>query len=492
MKPLLDGKALAKALNTPPGPWMKDALDVVMAYQLRNPGVATAEGAVEEVRRVQSVNGEGADAGEGNGERGGELTSALLQHFLSLTIRPAFTQKSATASKSLGITANGRKDTTTALPQKVTAEDFDDTKQKPWKSSQNPEILSLLAWCINSLTPSTTERFWPLILPPVLTLLDDWEVRYKTLGARYLCRLLLVTPRALLEKTGLGDVFDEALVPCLGFLPPVTGEEESVSLLEEVLPALLALAVLRFPAPGSRQKAPRMGLNPQILNAKHQPSKAKEKEQGSRVASLDRLLRKGFLHGYSLCGSPSSPSSYSPAVLATLFAHLPPVLNQMGVESVKHLRFLVPTISETMARAPDLLSRFPQRKARVEEDEGTTTIDAGMDTQVGLRLLLAATRALQAVILNAWPRFHVYKGEIVKGLVQSWIALCDFRNAEATGQSAEGSLDDTTEDGMRLWRDELKESVAILRAAVQREAPEFQEECALLVEVEPRLNGLFA
>ena len=37
LKPLLDGKALAKALDTPPGPWMKDALDVVMAYQLHYP-----------------------------------------------------------------------------------------------------------------------------------------------------------------------------------------------------------------------------------------------------------------------------------------------------------------------------------------------------------------------------------------------------------------------------------------------------------------------
>ncbi|KKY25746.1 putative trna nucleotidyltransferase [Diplodia seriata] len=39
LKPLLDGKALAKALETPPGPWMKSALEVVMAWQLRNPGV---------------------------------------------------------------------------------------------------------------------------------------------------------------------------------------------------------------------------------------------------------------------------------------------------------------------------------------------------------------------------------------------------------------------------------------------------------------------
>jgi len=485
---LLDGKALAKALDTPPGPWMKDALDVVMAYQLRNPGTATAEGAVEEVRRGATVaedrNGTGGKGGEGNGERGGELTSALLQHFLSLTIRPAFTQKPTTASKSLGITANGRKSTTTALPQKVTAEDFDDTQQKPWKSLQTPEILSLLAWCISSLTPSTTERFWPLLLPPILTLLDDWEVRYKTLGARYLHQLLSVTPGALLEKTGLGDVFEEALLPCLSFLPPVTGEVESVRLLEEVLSALLALAVLRFPCLGSGQKAPRTGVNPQTLKAKAHEGK----NRGTRIAPLDRLLRKGFLHGYSLCGSPGSPSSYSPAVLATLFAHLPPVLNQMGVDSVKHLRFLVPAVSETMARAPDLLSRSLRQEARIEEDEGDTTAAAGIDKEVGPRLLLAATRALQALILNAWPRVHVYRGEIVKGLVQCWIALCVL-HAEDT---AAGRWDGTTKAGTWGLREALRESVGTLRAAVKREVPAFDEECTLLVDVEPRLRKLFA
>lgn len=50
LKPLLDGKTLAKALETPPGPWMKSALDVVMAWQLRNRGVTDLSEAIEEVR----------------------------------------------------------------------------------------------------------------------------------------------------------------------------------------------------------------------------------------------------------------------------------------------------------------------------------------------------------------------------------------------------------------------------------------------------------
>ncbi|KAK1780117.1 hypothetical protein QBC45DRAFT_324656 [Copromyces sp. CBS 386.78] len=51
VKRIIDGKQLAKALGVKPGVWMGKALEVVMAWQLRNPTVADPEGAVEEVRK---------------------------------------------------------------------------------------------------------------------------------------------------------------------------------------------------------------------------------------------------------------------------------------------------------------------------------------------------------------------------------------------------------------------------------------------------------
>ncbi|KAF2217264.1 hypothetical protein CERZMDRAFT_25232, partial [Cercospora zeae-maydis SCOH1-5] len=56
-KTLVDGKELAKAIGIKPGPWMKDALDVVMAWQLRNPGSTDTQQAIEEVKNHQT-NGE--------------------------------------------------------------------------------------------------------------------------------------------------------------------------------------------------------------------------------------------------------------------------------------------------------------------------------------------------------------------------------------------------------------------------------------------------
>jgi tRNA nucleotidyltransferase (CCA-adding enzyme) len=53
-KPLINGTMLMKGLNAKGGPWTKAALDICMAWQLRNPGATGQESedaAIEEVRK---------------------------------------------------------------------------------------------------------------------------------------------------------------------------------------------------------------------------------------------------------------------------------------------------------------------------------------------------------------------------------------------------------------------------------------------------------
>ena len=49
-KRIIDGKQLSNELNARPGVWMAPALDLIMAWQLRNPTVTDPRGAIEEVR----------------------------------------------------------------------------------------------------------------------------------------------------------------------------------------------------------------------------------------------------------------------------------------------------------------------------------------------------------------------------------------------------------------------------------------------------------
>lgn len=399
LKPLLDGKALAKALDTPPGPWMKDALDVVMAWQLRNPAAANAEEAIEQVRAKR-----------------GELTSALVRHFLKLTIRPLFIK-----TRPVQVTEQGRKITTPILPQKMTAQSVEESVQKPWKTSKDAYVLDLLQWIANTLEANLVEDIWSTIVPPVLTLIDDWEAKYKKIGAELLRLLLDATPPSLLERTGLGEVFEGALMPCLNYIPSITSEDESVMLLSAVYPAILSLSKVRYP------KQPPVD------------SKVAAGERNrQRIKFLDSVVRRGIINCYSMC-------SQYPRITSLLFEQLSTLLQELALDSVKHLRFVLPILNEALSHP--LGDAAPSN-------------------------LIKATEAMQAVILSCWPRMNEHQGEVLKGITKCWL------NVEAKDG-----------DMINELKCRLRTAVGMLRSAVEVEE-KFDADCAVLTEADGRLKGL--
>lgn len=405
----MDGKALAKALNTAPGPWMKDALDVVMAYQLRHPEKSNVKDAVAAVQASREENGH---------VNGGELSSSLVRHFLTLTIRPLFAKAKPTT-----VTDAGRKNTATVLPKKMTAENMDESTKKPWKNEREAYALDLLRYCVQTLDERTVEEVWPLVLPPLLTLVDDWEAKYKTFGVQLVQTLLKVTPGPLLARTGLGDVFEEALMPCLTFMPDITPEQESVRLLNATYPALLALAAARYPS----------SLSSISTSNVSDPSR-------QRINFFDTMIRKGIIYGYTY-------SSNYPRITSTLFKHVIPILEALGIDSVKHLQYLLPILSETLCHP---------------------LADAQIDT------LIDATKVLQAVVLNGWPRMTQYRGEVLKGLTSAWLSVDSAETEQAS-----------------LLRKDMKDVVAMLRYALKDEL-QFEAELGELVEANPGVEKLLA
>ncbi|KAL8765398.1 MAG: hypothetical protein Q9209_007504 [Squamulea sp. 1 TL-2023] len=59
LKPLVTGDKLAKALQTKPGPWMSKALEMIIAWQFRNPDESDPEAAISEVRERNNELGHG-------------------------------------------------------------------------------------------------------------------------------------------------------------------------------------------------------------------------------------------------------------------------------------------------------------------------------------------------------------------------------------------------------------------------------------------------
>lgn len=184
--------------------------------------------------------------------------------------------------------------------------------------------------------------------------------------------LLKQTPATLLKRTGLAGVFEDALMPCLSYLPSLTPVDESIEILDAAYPALLALANARYTA-GSVQ----------------QPQTRDEDMQAARIKSLDKLIRHGVLHGMTYAGE-------HVRVAEVLVKQLRAMVKEEGIDSVKHLQETVPLLSNIMAD-PFALAHVP--------------------------LLREALQTMKEVIRNGWARMDRWKAEVMKGPCLLWIRI---------------------------------------------------------------------
>ena len=145
---------------------------------------------------------------------------------------------------------------------------------------------------------------WPLLIPPLLALIDDSSIEYKIKGCNFLAIFLQRCPSLLLERTGLGEIFENAVKPCLMSLPSLTEEAQSLQMLRAAYPALISLARVRFH--GGRHQA-------------------------ARNKALDRFLRDGILKGYANAGEHVK-------IAELLVNEMTIVVTELGVDSVKHLK----------------------------------------------------------------------------------------------------------------------------------------------------------
>ncbi|MCJ1396759.1 hypothetical protein MMC18_009651 [Xylographa bjoerkii] len=295
--------------------------------------------------------------------------SKLLASLLQDRVKPSFTK-----TKNPSITEQGRK----ANYRQLDVMDFSNSEVelKPWKF-RDVYIMTVFRWILGKLDvcspifyhvkadvkqETQIQEHWPLVIPPLMAVLDDEAISNKVKGCELLVTILKHTPSSLLQKTGIGEIFQDVLMPCLSYLPSLTSEEESVCLLDAVYPTLLVLLRTRFPG--------------------YEPT-------AKRMATLDQILRVGILHGFSQAGEYVK-------IATVLMYTLSELIEEMGIMSVSHLKDLLPIVSGILS------SPFGPAHPR---------------------LLLAAALALQAIILNNWPRISYYRGEVLKGLAICWCTI---------------------------------------------------------------------
>jgi tRNA nucleotidyltransferase (CCA-adding enzyme) len=151
------------------------------------------------------------------------------------------------------------------------------------------------------------EENWPLIIPPLLTIIDDESTTYKIKGCELMTILLKNTPSSTLSRTGLGEVFEDAVLPYLAYLPTVTPEDESLQLLGAAYPALISLVRTMF-----------SGRN--VIN--------------SRRKHLDKIVRQGILKGYY-------HAREHVKIMELLVGQITVLVDEMGVWAVKHLKVCI-------------------------------------------------------------------------------------------------------------------------------------------------------
>ena len=144
---------------------------------------------------------------------------------------------------------------------------------------------------------------WPMFVPVLLTLVDDPSTRIRARGLEILAAFLQKMPKQKLRETGLANVFEEAIMPTLLYLPNLTPVDESVQLLNPAYAALLALA----------------------------GRLSTDKETMERDKLLDKVLRDGVFTAYS-------HAREHVRIVELLFGQIRTIVTMMGINSVKHLK----------------------------------------------------------------------------------------------------------------------------------------------------------
>ncbi|CAN8102566.1 unnamed protein product [Discula destructiva] len=289
------------------------------------------------------------------------LAMTILQDYLC----PLFSK-----SRPAAVTASGRK-AEFQSEQDVSRGLRDETGEvKPWKYLDHRAI-EAFRWAVHKASQPLVSQQWPMFIPVLLTLVDDSTTRVRYVGLSILCAFLRKFPDHILHATGLAQVIEDAVFPTLLFLPTITPEAESELLLAPAYHSLLMLA------------------RKTDLKVKSGPSASRT----PRARLLDKMLRDGVFPAYSHVKEHA-------VIVRRLFCVAGILVREMGINSVKHLKDLIPMHCEVLT------------------DPLAVAAPA---------LLEEALQSLHRVFLTCWPRLahEPYLGELATSLVSCFLHVHD-------------------------------------------------------------------
>ncbi|KAI0401788.1 hypothetical protein F4802DRAFT_395711 [Xylaria palmicola] len=321
---------------------------------------------------------------------------------------------------------------------------------KPWKYARRYAI-TVFQWAVENADTELLKQHWPLYTPILLTLLDEPQPASLKLRSLSIFRdFWHRCPDGLLSRTGLADVFQQAIFPTVLSLPSLTPEDESCALLSAAYPALFDIAGLEE-AGGSRSVEDEVQNAGAAAEATNDRPVSGERDLHSNGFSdaqrkfLDKIVREGIMVGYH--------HAKEHVHLVNLFCKtLRRLVSGMGIISVKYLQDIISMISEI------LVDPFGTKHPPT---------------------LLSAIQLLQAVLRTCWPRIPHYCNEIIKMGVLAWLNI------------EEDDSFPTTRPTKAELKQQLIRTIEILSAVAAAAKLDMSDRVQPLVTKDPQLRPLF-
>ncbi|RIB10067.1 hypothetical protein C2G38_2207132 [Gigaspora rosea] len=232
--------------------------------------------------------------------------------------------------------------------------DFEDMNDS-WRG-EVMQATSILQWCISQTKPSEIEPLLGLIIPPILSLIDDYDVKLKIRGVSILEHLLKLVGSKTFQHSGLGEVFYEALSKCLTYLD----ETSYVTLIRVSFSTIISLVSLIEPL-----------------------------EAESRYIKYEKILSDIVVKGLIFSGDKL-------AIRRVLLEQIPRICEELSIVTVKYLQDLIQALCTTL----EILI--------ISNNEET------------LGLHISAAKGLEVIITKCWPRITQHEGQILKSVANSW------------------------------------------------------------------------
>ncbi|KAH9479561.1 hypothetical protein JR316_0008156 [Psilocybe cubensis] len=236
-------------------------------------------------------------------------------------------------------------------------------EEQKWK--EYPGVEKIVLWCISGLQENVYETMWHLLIPPVMTLLDDFEARNKLHGVIIVRQMLSNVPKVLLRRTGVDGLLRQSLKTSLSHLQ----SPETPRLLKLAIETSVSLTLLTTsPSPGG-------------------------KPSPDRFNELSSLLGEGIITGIWLYAEDK------PDAVNATFEALPFLLKELGIGSIRFMKPLIPQLTHTLIPRP-----------LVEPD---TTMQ------------LSAIKVLYTLLDVCEPRIEPWKETILNAIGRCWVGLMD-------------------------------------------------------------------